>query len=54
MTSDQSIWASLPVPAFIVDGADRVTEANPPAEQFLNASARAIRGQPIFDKHRLK
>ena len=24
MTSDQEIWASLPVPAFIIDGDDRI------------------------------
>jgi len=45
-----TIWASLPVPAFIVDEADGIADVNPPGEQFLNASARAIRGQPVFDK----
>lgn len=44
------IWTSLPVPAFIVDAEDRIDDLNPPAEGFLNASARAIRGQPVFDK----
>ncbi|MCP3969604.1 MAG: PAS domain-containing protein [Rhodobacteraceae bacterium] len=46
----ETIWASLPVPAFILDAKDRITEANPPAEQFLNASVRVIRGQPVFDR----
>jgi len=45
-----TIWASLPVPAFIVDAEDRIVEVNPPGEQFLNASAKAIRGKPVFDK----
>jgi len=45
-----TIWASLPVPAFIVDAEDRISEVNPPAEEFLNASTRTLRGMPIFDK----
>ena len=46
----EAIWASLPVPAFLLDADDTIADINPPAEQFLNASARAIRGQPVFDK----
>ncbi|MEL7116212.1 MAG: histidine kinase dimerization/phospho-acceptor domain-containing protein, partial [Pseudomonadota bacterium] len=45
-----AIWTSLPVPSFIVDGEDRIVDANPPAEQFLNASARQIAGHPVFDR----
>ncbi|KMW57361.1 Nitrogen regulation protein NtrB [Candidatus Rhodobacter oscarellae] len=45
-----AIWNSLPVPAFVLDGDDIITEANPPAEQFLNSSARSLRGQPVFDR----
>ena len=45
-----SIWASLPIPAFVLDEKDCIAEANPPAEQFLNASARSIQGHPIFDR----
>ena len=45
-----TIWASLPVPAFVVDGADRIVEVNGPGEQFLNTSARSLRGAPVFDK----
>jgi len=44
------IWASLPVPAFVVDAADRIVDVNAPAEQFMNASARALTGVPIFDR----
>ena len=44
------IWASLPVPAFVLDAQDCIADLNPPAEQFLNASARAVRGGPVFDK----
>ncbi|WP_172295257.1 nitrogen regulation protein NR(II) [Pseudoruegeria sp. HB172150] len=51
MTSlGETIWASLPVPAFVVDGDDRIAEVNAPAEQFLNLSARALRSAPIFDR----
>ena len=34
------IWASLPIPAFLVGADDRITEANPAAEDFLKSSAR--------------
>jgi len=46
----ETIWASLPVPAYLLDPWDRIADINPPAEQFLNASARTIRGVPVFDK----
>jgi len=49
-SATEGVWASLPVPAFVVDGADCITEANPPAEQFLNTSTRQLQGQPIFDR----
>ena len=42
-----TVWASLPVPAFLVDPQDRITDINGPAEQFLNASARSVRGAPV-------
>ncbi len=45
-----SIWASLPVPAFIIDSADAIRDINPPAEQFLNASARTTRGQRVNER----
>lgn len=44
------IWASLPVPAVMIDGQDRTLEVNPAAELFLNMSARSLRGQPLFDR----
>ncbi len=46
----EAIWASLPIPAFLLDPGDVISEVNPAAEQFLNTSARALRGQPVFDK----
>ena len=44
------IWASLPIPAFLVGADDRITEANPAAEDFLKSSARSLRGTPVFDR----
>lgn len=50
MIDNADIWASLPVPALILDREDRITAINPAAEDFLNASARAVRGTPVWDK----
>lgn len=44
------IWASLPVPALLIEENGRIIETNPAAELFLNASARNLRGQPVFDR----
>ncbi|MEZ5779647.1 MAG: ATP-binding protein [Paracoccaceae bacterium] len=45
-----TLWASLPVPAILFDESDRTVEVNPAAESFLNVSARALKGQPLFDR----
>ena len=45
-----ALWASLPVPAFLLDGANRIANVNPAAEQFLNASARSMRGAAFLDR----
>lgn len=44
------IWASLPIPALLVDGGGAILETNPAAELFLNASARSLKDQPVFDR----
>ena len=44
------IWASLPLPAFLVDIDGIIVEANPAAEIFLNASVKTLRGQPALDR----
>jgi two-component system nitrogen regulation sensor histidine kinase GlnL len=44
------IWASLPVPALLIDGHDRIGAINPAAEHFLNISARSAKGQPVMDR----
>jgi len=46
----ETLWGSLPHPAFLIDGADRIEAANAAAEQFMNASAKALSGQPVWDR----
>ena len=49
MTFADSLWVSLPRPAFLIDGGDRIAEVSPTAEDFLMMSSRALVGQPVFD-----
>ncbi len=49
-TFGEAIWSSLPVPGLLIDPGDMISEVNPAAEQFLNASARTLRGSPVFDR----
>jgi two-component system nitrogen regulation sensor histidine kinase GlnL len=44
------IWASLPAPAFLIDGAGRIAAINPAAETFLNLSSKSLSGVPAFDR----
>ncbi len=48
-TFSDSLWAALPVPAFLIDPGNQVSEVNPAAEGFLNISARGLRGQLLLD-----
>ena len=48
-TFHDMLWLSLPIPAFLIDPGDVISEVNPAAESFLNASARSMRGAPFFD-----
>ncbi len=50
MRRDGAIWASLPVPAFLIDDQDRIRDANPAAEGFLNTSCKALNGTPVWDQ----
>ncbi len=49
MTSDSVIWASLPVPAFLIDESDLIIDVNSAGEGFLNASKKSITGTPAWD-----
>ena len=44
------VWHALPVAAIIVDAADRIAEVNGPAEQFLNASGKVLKGQVLGER----
>lgn len=44
------VWASLPIPTLLVGPDGRIAEVNPAGETFMNASARMLRGQPVFDR----
>ena len=46
----ETLWNSLPVPAILVAPDDTVLDINPAAEGFLNASARSLEGQPVWDR----
>jgi two-component system, NtrC family, nitrogen regulation sensor histidine kinase GlnL len=46
----EALWAALPMPAMVVDAADRIRALNPAAEAYLNGSARALAGQPLWER----
>ena len=50
MTGDTALWASLPVPALLLDADDTIIESNAAAEAFLNLSSKALTGHPVWDK----
>lgn len=46
---ERALWASLPVPAILVGKDDTIVDINAAAEGFLNASAKAVYGTPVWD-----
>lgn len=48
--ANAALWASLPLPALIVGPLGRISDVNPPAETFLNASSRSLIGQVLLDR----
>ncbi|MBL3565183.1 ATP-binding protein [Rhodovulum sulfidophilum] len=51
MTLDQdAIWTALPIPAFLLDAEDRITNINPASELFVNATIKTLSGVPVFDR----
>ncbi|TLP64302.1 PAS domain-containing sensor histidine kinase [Parasedimentitalea maritima] len=50
MISDTALWASLPVPAFLIDAEDCILDVNSAGEGFLNASCKSVLGHPIWDQ----
>ncbi|MHA6261994.1 two-component system sensor histidine kinase NtrB [Arenibacterium sp. CAU 1754] len=49
MISDAAIWASLPVPAFLIDDTNLIVDVNSAGEGFLNTSAKSAASQPVWD-----
>ena len=49
MTEDALIWTSLPLPALLIAADDTVCDVNPAAEGFINASAKSVMGQRLWD-----
>ncbi|WP_187431871.1 Sensory histidine kinase/phosphatase NtrB [Roseobacter fucihabitans] len=49
MTSDFSIWASLPVPTLIIAPDEGILDINSAAEGFLNVSSKSVKGVPVWD-----
>lgn len=45
-----ALWASLPLPAVLIGPSGLIMDVNPPAETFLNASAKSLIGQPLLDR----
>ncbi|MEE4117855.1 MAG: ATP-binding protein [Paracoccaceae bacterium] len=50
MPGSGRIWASLPMPALVLDEADRITAINPAAEEFLNTTIRSVAGELVYDR----
>ena len=50
MIADPELWNSLPVPALLLDGEDRIVESNPAAEGFLNLSSKTLIGSTLWDR----
>ncbi len=49
MIPDRRIWTSLPLPTILIAADDTITDVNPAAEGFLNASAKTVTGVPVWD-----
>jgi two-component system, NtrC family, nitrogen regulation sensor histidine kinase GlnL len=50
LPAPDTIWNSIPLPAILIDGQDRVISVNPAAEAFLNMSARSLKDQILLDR----
>ncbi len=53
MSFPEHLWASLPLPAILLDPGDAISEVNSAAEDFLMTSARSLRGRPFFQRVRI-
>ena len=49
MPGSGRIWASLPVPALVLDPGNRITAINPAGELFFNKSIKGLQGCLVYD-----
>ncbi len=50
MSGQDRLWLSLPVPALRLGPDERILDANPAAEDFLNLSAKSLNGAALWDR----
>ena len=50
MMSDNTLWASLPVPTILIDPQNLIADINSAAEGFLNVSAKSVQQSPVWDQ----
>ena len=50
MPGSGTIWASLPIPALVLDPEDQITAINPAGELFFNKTIKALEGSLVYDK----
>ncbi len=50
MSMGEAIWTSLPVPGFVIDSHDRISDVNQAGEGFLNVSRKSALGLPVWDQ----
>lgn len=50
MPGSGRIWASLPIPALVLDPEDRITAINPAGELFFNKTIKALQGDLVYDR----
>ena len=48
--ASSALWASLPIPALVIDEAGRIETVNSAAETFLNLSSRSLVGKDLLDR----
>ena len=53
MIPENAIWASLPVPAFVIDQDNNIQDVNSAGEGFLNASSKTVTGQSVWSQIRV-
>ena len=50
MMSDNTLWASLPVPTILIDPQNLIADINSAAEGFLNVSAKSVQQSPVWEQ----